>query len=394
MHVLGTQLIRRGDRFKHPNRCGVHERGVLETGDDNGELVSPGTRDRIAFAHHAGDALGHRDQERIPLRMAECVVDALEVVQIHKENREPAVRPPRLRKRVLESVVKQEAVWQSGEGIVSRRVPELVLGLSDLRDVREDADRVSGPLLIVLGHRNGHPRGEDRAVRFRLPGLALPLPRCKERFLQGLIELARMPVGLKEPRALAKRLLPRTPCQPTEGLVDFHYLVVSVRQGHHDALVRHLEHRAGQFQTLGGTPLFGHVVKGDQLCRRSIGVKDKRRYCQFDVAGFAFGTDRQHCASEATAAKKIDRACQIAKDRLGRLLEYVRQAGIQHREGCGIRIGHTRFVVENDNSIRHVLDEYVTGQREHVEESRRGEWPTTTERRSPRTPQVQGRCPT
>jgi len=73
--------------------------------------------------------------------MAERVVDGLEIIEVHEQDRDgPAV--PRLAfQRVLDTIVEQRSVREGGDGIVERLVLELFLerlALADVANVQHD----------------------------------------------------------------------------------------------------------------------------------------------------------------------------------------------------------------------------------------------------------------
>ena len=71
--------------------------------------------------------------------MAERVVDVLEVVEVHEQDREAGRRSAAPHERVREAVDEQDAVRQAGERIVQRLVAKLILQALPVADVDEDA---------------------------------------------------------------------------------------------------------------------------------------------------------------------------------------------------------------------------------------------------------------
>ena len=119
-----------GDRLAHLGADALHRavddllvRLVVE---DQHELVAADARHGVALAQHAAQALGHRLQQQVAGRVAEAVVDELEVVEVHEHHRDGARLALRVH-RLAQAVVQQVAVRQAGERVVVRLVLELHL---------------------------------------------------------------------------------------------------------------------------------------------------------------------------------------------------------------------------------------------------------------------------
>jgi hypothetical protein len=85
-HVIAIERERRG---KHLVELRRQRRGctkVRYSGLHHRELVSPETRDGVGPAHHVPHALGDILQEQITCRMAERIVDILEMIEIEIEH--------------------------------------------------------------------------------------------------------------------------------------------------------------------------------------------------------------------------------------------------------------------------------------------------------------------
>ena len=92
----------------------------------------------------AAHPLGHRLEQLVAGRMAERVIDALEVIEIEIEHRELAAAAHQ-RKLLLELLAQQHAVGQFGERIVVRQVRDPLLRLLPFGDVFDDARGCTAP---------------------------------------------------------------------------------------------------------------------------------------------------------------------------------------------------------------------------------------------------------
>ena len=132
---------------------------MLDAGLHDRELVAAQPRQDVAFLQAAAHPLGHRLEQLVAGRMAERVVDALEMVEIEIEHRElPAAADQR--KLLLELLTQQHAIGQVGERIVVRQVRDPLLRLLAFGDVLDDAEQILRLSLAVL---DGEPAREDGA---------------------------------------------------------------------------------------------------------------------------------------------------------------------------------------------------------------------------------------
>jgi hypothetical protein len=157
------------------NRCKLHDR----------EFVAAEPRDGVVFGHAFAEPAGNFLQQRIADRMAERVVDFLEMIEIEAEHRElvATLDEPQ---RLLELFAEQRPVRQIGQRVVARHVRNLFLGLRPFGDVLERRDPAAAPHRLIdntdrtsaLDHR---PRRGVARARFRdqtadeLRGVTLPL---------------------------------------------------------------------------------------------------------------------------------------------------------------------------------------------------------------------------
>ena len=152
--LLAVDLERLVERPQHAlgEFCRLAER--LDIFDEQREFIAAEPRDGIRFAQACFDALGDLRQQLVAGRMPERVVDALEVIEVHKQHAEATARARPAQQRVLEAVGKPRAIGELGQRVVQRLVAQLFferLALGDVADVQhEAADR--GIIALVRPH--------------------------------------------------------------------------------------------------------------------------------------------------------------------------------------------------------------------------------------------------
>ena len=118
------------------------DRGALQVGEDESELVAAKPRDRIAGAQAGAQTLAELAQQLVAARVADGVVDLLEPVEVHQQHSHGRVRALCVRERLCDAVVEEPAVRKIGQRVVQRLVRKLVLGLPALDELRHlAADR-------------------------------------------------------------------------------------------------------------------------------------------------------------------------------------------------------------------------------------------------------------
>ena len=120
-------------------------------------------------------ALGDLEQHRVAGRVAEAVVDRLEVVEIDEDHGEPGVLAPGAQDRVPHALDEQRAVGEVGDGVVERLVGELLLeglALAHVAAVEHDAVDVLVVEQVRVEHLElAHARRRGGAGRTRAPRL-------------------------------------------------------------------------------------------------------------------------------------------------------------------------------------------------------------------------------
>ena len=97
---------------------------------DDEELVAAEPRDGVGRPHRVVQARRERHQQVVAGRVAERVVDELELVEVGEQHRDRAAVAPPPRERALEPVERERAVREPGQRVVQRAVAHL--GLDDV----------------------------------------------------------------------------------------------------------------------------------------------------------------------------------------------------------------------------------------------------------------------
>ena len=146
--VDGDRSLQRGaDALEHRQ----HAVGLVEIGQQQAELVAAEAGERVRVADRAADALGDLDQQLVAGGVAERIVDLLEAVEVHQQDRQLGVVAPRVADRLADALAEQDPVGQPGERIVQRLVlvelgllDQLALGALALGDVLDHRHRTAG----------------------------------------------------------------------------------------------------------------------------------------------------------------------------------------------------------------------------------------------------------
>ena len=148
-------------------------RATFEIGQQEEELVTGETSDRIGFARADTETFSQLDQQLIAGVVAQRVVDELEVVEIEEQDANPEVEPARTSERAFEHLLEQRAVRQTGQLVVVRQERDLLLGHLALRDVEDHAlDQPRLAVAVVDRERLLH-HPLDRAVLVHHPVLVV-----------------------------------------------------------------------------------------------------------------------------------------------------------------------------------------------------------------------------
>ena len=114
--------------------------GSASVVDQHRELVAAEPRGGVAGAQAAREPLAHDRSSVVARRVAEAVVDGLEVVEVDEQHGELAAVALEPRRRVVDAVAEQRLVGEAGQRVVERLVGQLVLEPAVLGDVAEAPD--------------------------------------------------------------------------------------------------------------------------------------------------------------------------------------------------------------------------------------------------------------
>ena len=131
----------------------------------HGELIAAEPGGRIALADDAFDALRHLLQQPVADRVAQRVVDQLEVVEIDAQRADEAAGAAALRQGVGHALAEQHAVGQVGERVVVRHVGDARLGRLALGDVDDGDEHSRRALVVELARENDDLDGAPSRVR-------------------------------------------------------------------------------------------------------------------------------------------------------------------------------------------------------------------------------------
>jgi hypothetical protein len=170
---VASHLQIRGDRGGHPFSEAFDLRSIHDVLDHNDELVPTEASDPILGAQRAPNPVRDGGQHLVTGRMAEGVVDDLEVVQVHEQGRHRGAQSFRGRKIRFENVQDPGPVMQPGQrvvkGLVGQRLLSLVLR-GDVLQLDHAQVRLSHPARD-RHHQMAHPdRGSVFPHQPHLPG--------------------------------------------------------------------------------------------------------------------------------------------------------------------------------------------------------------------------------
>ena len=104
--------------------------GLLNPHQQQDELVAPQAGHGVLVAHLAPQAVGGLLQQLVARRVAQAVVDVLEVVQVQEQEGQALLFAGRRGDGHIQAVVEQAAVGQAGKRIVIGQIGRLLLGAS------------------------------------------------------------------------------------------------------------------------------------------------------------------------------------------------------------------------------------------------------------------------
>ena len=199
------------------------------------KLIAAQPCHRVAIAGAAAQALRHLHQQSVTLLVAQGVVDRLEIVQIHKQQRVFARMPRAGVQRLIQPVQQQPAVGQMGQLVVERQVVNLLLGPHLLADVAEYAHVMRCAALRVPDCADAQPLGVNLAVFAPVPDFTDPDASCLQRLGHAVIKLRIVAARGQDVRPLADGFFGAVAGDLGECLVDAQN--AALRIGDHHALL-------------------------------------------------------------------------------------------------------------------------------------------------------------
>ena len=125
------------------------------------ELVAPQAAHRVALAHRPAQSLAHDRQQLVPGGVPEGIVDPLEAVNVDVERGGRSLFSAGSGQHPLCSVVHEDAVGQTSEGVVQRQVTQLILGEQQIA-LREE---------LAHGHQQGEQDRNESQAQIREDGV-------------------------------------------------------------------------------------------------------------------------------------------------------------------------------------------------------------------------------
>ena len=140
LQALTVEKHRLGEQLAQGVGGGAHVLGdvierALKAGEQHHEFVAAQSRDGVFDAHAGLQACRDDFQHRIAHRMAQRIVDVLEVVKVQKQQGAAQVLPGEQGTLLAQAVHEQGAVGQVGQRVVVGQVADLRLGGFKLADV-------------------------------------------------------------------------------------------------------------------------------------------------------------------------------------------------------------------------------------------------------------------
>ena len=145
-------------------------RSVPLVGNKNRELVAAETRHGVRITQQFPQALGNFLQHEIPDRVTEAVVDQLETIEVHDQDRYRSAVALGDLDGLVETVAEHGAVGQAGKRVLVRQAQDLRLALEDaLEHVIETFGQVTDFVLLCLLPLSASNRRRGSCER-HLPG--------------------------------------------------------------------------------------------------------------------------------------------------------------------------------------------------------------------------------
>ena len=276
---------------------------------DDGELVAAHARDRVRLAQQRPQPVGHDLEQLVAGRMAQAVVDGLEVVEIEQVHGHD-LAAPHAPQRILEPFVEQHAVGQAGQRVVQGHMGDLGLRATLLGDV------VMGGHGAAAGHRlGGH--GDVAAIAQLVDILGRSLPG------DALHSLAHELIGILVVEfavgdALLDDLAQRRAGLHLLGRQTIHFGIAPVADDEtivtvvHGQALQHVVQGRIELQILAGQPLFLLLQARILLFEAGLQALPLRDVLVGDDATTVGGTPPQH-ADDASVGQLLGARGDLAE---------------------------------------------------------------------------------
>ena len=151
-----------------PFRRALQGLAVGPTGPNEGELVTAETREQLVRLEHGFEPGGDLLEQRVPVVVAERVVDGAEIVEVDEEDSDGRLRVAGIRPDLVEPLVEHGPVWQSGQVVVQGPMGVRDRLTSPERDGEHREEQQRNQPEALMRPRNDHRRErEQEAARPR-----------------------------------------------------------------------------------------------------------------------------------------------------------------------------------------------------------------------------------
>lgn len=139
-HLLAVDVAGRANRiFDAP--CSGADFGKIRNSIENDEKpVAFGLGDSVRLPHTRPEPFGYLLQDSISTRVAHCVIDDFEPIEINVQKRNSLASSPRRSQSVREAIAQQSQIRQMSESIVIGEKLDLLLGSLPFRDLTKVPD--------------------------------------------------------------------------------------------------------------------------------------------------------------------------------------------------------------------------------------------------------------
>ena len=131
--LMAVDVERLADRCDDALRQRSRLGGIGDRGLHDDEFVAAHPRDGVGVADQGAQPLGDDLQQLVAGRMAERIVDGLELIEIEVVNRHHLLAMNALAQRLFEPLVQQHAIGEIGQRVVVRHIFDLDLGAAAAR---------------------------------------------------------------------------------------------------------------------------------------------------------------------------------------------------------------------------------------------------------------------